>query len=67
MDFSVEGFDACLLGQGDEFGDRAGTKLFHDPAAVYFDGFFCDLQFEGDLLVQHTRNDVTKNFIFARS
>ena len=44
MDFSVEGFDACLLGQGDEFGERAGTKLFHDPAAVHFDGLLGYIQ-----------------------
>ena len=44
MDFSVEWFDAYLLGQADQLGDRVNAKLLHDPAVVHFDGFFGDIQ-----------------------
>jgi hypothetical protein len=63
----LRGLYACLPDQAHEIGDRISAKLLHDAAAMYFDGLFGDTELCGNLFVQHTGDDATKNLIFARS
>ena len=44
VDFSTEWRDAGLLGQADQLCDRVDAKLLHNAAAVYFDGFFGNVE-----------------------
>jgi hypothetical protein len=53
------------LSDADQIGDRGYFHLFHDAAAMNFDGSLGGSEFGGDLFVQQPGDDALQHFKFA--
>ena len=49
-----------------QVGQRMNSHLFHDPAAVHFDGLLAGTKVAGDLLVQLAGDDMFHHIALAR-
>jgi hypothetical protein len=57
--------DAQSLSRPDKFSQRLHPHLLHEVPAMNLDGFFGCTQLVGDLLVQHSRDDMSHHFALA--
>jgi hypothetical protein len=61
------GPDGQFCGNPDEVCNGFGAHFGHDAGAADLDGLFYGPKMEGDLFVQHARDDEPEDLVFARS